>query len=136
MASLTYNNPSGGIKEFAEASYYSQSVDMGNGTVKASGQGGWSIEGGPLGGLPEDAQAQVDAAFANVDHVLRAVGLGVGDVYLVRSYHTNIDETMGLVTEAMRRLIPTHRPIWTAIGVTRLGHPSMQIEIEVEARRS
>ncbi|KAH6685948.1 Endoribonuclease L-PSP/chorismate mutase-like protein [Plectosphaerella plurivora] len=136
MTSLTFNNPSGGIKEFAESSYYSQSVDMGNGTVKTSGQGGWSIEGGPLGGIPNDARAQVDAAFANLDHVLKAAGLGLGDVYLVRSYHMDIDETMGMVSEAMRRLIPKHRPIWTAVGVTRLGHPDMKIEIEVEARRA
>lgn len=135
MSGIKYGSPSGGIKEFGEKSYYSQYVDLGNGIVKASGQGGWSIEGGPLGGIPDNAKDQVEAAFMNVDHVLKAAGLaGVQDVYLVRSYHTDINETMQLVTEAMKRHIPLHRPIWTAIGTTQLGHPSMKIEIEVEAK--
>ena len=137
MSGLKYNNPSGGIKVFADDTYYSQTVDLGNGIVKASGQGGWSIEGGPLGGIPEDARQQVEAAFLNIDHVLKAAGLnGTDDVFLVRSYHTDIDETLGMVTEALKKHIPSHRPIWTAIGTTRLAEPGMKIEIEVEARRS
>ena len=137
MSGLKYDQPSGGIHDFANDGHYSQSVDLGNGLVKVSGQGGWTIKGGPLGGIPSSTEEQVENCFKNLEHALKSAGLrGLSDVYLVRSYHIDLDESMGLVTKATKRLIPSHMPVWTALGTTRLGHPDMKIEIEVEAKRA
>lgn len=136
MSAPKYNNPPDAIGAFGDAVHYSQTVDLGGGLTKCAGQGGWSVEHGPAGPMPSAAREQVDNALRNVDHVLRAAGHagGARDVYLVRSYHLDIDETLGMVTEALRAWVG-HRPVWTALGVARLADPRMKIEIEVEAKR-
>ncbi len=66
--------------------------------------------------------------------VLQNAGLrGWEDVYLVRTYHTDIETSIKVVTEAYRRWCPNHAPTWTAIGGIKLGDPRMVIEVEVEA---
>lgn len=136
MASLTYNNPPGVKAYAADENYYSQTVDLGNGVVKASGQGGWSPDEGPGGPMPEGAREQIDAAFVNIDTVLKAAGLrGADDVFLVRAYTTDMDEGLPLMWDALRKWIPSHRPVYTIVGTTRLGLPEMKIEVEVEAKR-
>ncbi|POR36410.1 Uncharacterized protein TPAR_03393 [Tolypocladium paradoxum] len=136
MSAPKYNNPPDGAGCFADTVYYSQTVDVGGGLVKCAGQGGWTVAEGPDGPIPRPAREQVDNAFRNVDHVLREAGLagGARDVYLVRSYHVNMEETLDMVTEAMRAWVG-HRPVWTAVGVARLADARMKIEIDVEAKR-
>ncbi|KND94581.1 hypothetical protein TOPH_00817 [Tolypocladium ophioglossoides CBS 100239] len=135
MSAPKYNNPPG-IKPFADTTYYSQTADLGAGLIKCAGQGGWTIDQGPLGPIPDSAREQVENAFRNIDHILREAGLhgGARDVYLVRTYHLDIDETLGMVTEGLQTWVG-HRPIWTAIGVARLADERMKIEIEVEAKQ-
>lgn len=33
----------------------------------------------------------------------------------------------------MRRWMPNHKPLWTVLGVSRLGEDDMRVEIEVVA---
>ncbi|KAF4546197.1 Het domain protein [Lasiodiplodia theobromae] len=111
--------------------HYSQAVVLGN-IVKCSGQGGWDKTGALDA---NDIPRQVELAFENVDRVLQAAGLrGWEDVYSVRSYHVvDIGLSYDKTVEMLKKRIPGHRPIWTAIAVPALAFPQMKIEIEVEA---
>ncbi|KAI9375092.1 YjgF-like protein [Aspergillus egyptiacus] len=130
MSTQRYINEPGAGQKHSDACHYSQAVILGS-TVKCSGQGGWT----PDGDLdPNDTKGQVKLAFNNVDRVLRACGLrGWEDVYLVRSYHVDMEASYDLVVETLKTRIPGHRPVWTAVAVPRLAFPAMLIEIEVEA---
>ncbi|KAJ4319538.1 hypothetical protein N0V94_003873 [Neodidymelliopsis sp. IMI 364377] len=134
MSFLKYNNPPGASQKFSDQGHYSQTVDLGNGTIKCAGQGGWNPQSGELDAT--DSPKQVQLAIENVDLILKEAGLrGWEDVYLLRSYHTDIGSTWELAAEALKRRIPSHRPVWTAVGVASLAFPAMLIELDVEAKR-
>ncbi|KAL4726706.1 hypothetical protein ACLX1H_005595 [Fusarium chlamydosporum] len=133
MASFTYITPPGGfLQVLTDVNHYSQAVDLGNGFYKISGQGGFTEKGE----MPSDIKDEVEQAFQNVEDVLKAAGLrGWEDVYYIRHYHTDMDVTLPLVTEALKKRIPNNRPGAVAAGVARLALPSMRIEIEVDAKK-
>ena len=135
MSSLTYINEAGAGQKHSDECHYSQAVIIPAtaDVVKCSGQGGWGNTGYCDA---HNIKLQVDNAFDNVDRVLQAVGLrGWEDVYSVRSYHVDINESFPLVFEKLKRRLPGHRPIWTSIAVPTLAFPPMKIEIEVETFR-
>ncbi|KAF4451111.1 endoribonuclease l-psp family [Fusarium albosuccineum] len=124
--------PPGPSEEWSIAYHYAQAIDLGNGFVKISGQGGWDEKGE----IASDPQKEVELTIKNVDDVFKAAGLrGWEDVYYVRSYHLDIDATLPFVGEALKKRIPGHRPGCTATGVTRLALPTMKLEIEVDAKK-
>ena len=43
------------------------------------------------------------------------------------------DEALAAMVRNMKQFMPNHEPIWTCIGVTRLGQDDMRVEIEVVA---
>lgn len=151
MSSQTYVNEKGAGQKHSDLGHYSQAVILGD-IVKCSGQGGWDSEGNLEG---YDERAQIDNAFDNVDRVLQAAGLrGWEDVrndqlaipskrhtdiktqvYCLRSYQLNIGEHWSYLVEKLRKRIPDHRPIWTALSVPSLAFKPMTVELEVEAIR-
>jgi enamine deaminase RidA (YjgF/YER057c/UK114 family) len=134
MSSLTYINEPGAGQKHSDLCHYSQAVHLPGDIVKCAGQGGWTNTGDLNA---ENIRGQVDLAFENLDRVLHAAGLrGWEDVYLVRSYHVDMDSSYEYVVEKLKTRIPGHRPVWTAIAVPRLAFPAMKIEIEVEAIKS
>ena len=66
--------------------------------MRISGQGGWDTEGN----VAPDAPKQVELALENIEKALQSVekSLSWRNVYAIRSYHTNIDESadMCLIT--------------------------------------
>lgn len=126
---LFYNYPGVGTTN-SEAFHYTQAVRVGN-VVKCSGQGGWDS----AGVVDPIVKAQVIKATENVTKALKSVAetLEWGNVYAVRSYHTNMEETFDLLTDEFKRLMPGRRPVWTCVEVTKLGIPGMVVEVEVEA---
>jgi hypothetical protein len=54
-------------------------------------------------------------------------------VYLLRNYQLDIGNHWELLVEALKRRVPGHRLIWTALSVPRLAFPAMSVELEVEA---
>ncbi|RSH79084.1 uncharacterized protein EHS24_002016 [Apiotrichum porosum] len=82
-----------------------------------------------------EINAQIDEAFKNVDLALRAAGgKGWDQVYKVRSYHVPLNsEAIEAMTRNFAKWMPNHKPIWTCVGVTRLGEDDMRVEIEVKA---
>ncbi|KAH2863167.1 hypothetical protein KXW36_005877 [Aspergillus fumigatus] len=121
-----------GVGKAKQAQFkYSQAVRVGD-RIECAGQGGWNPS---TGTIPRDINAQIDQAFANVDLNLRnAGGAGWSQVYRVNSYHVPInDEALEAMVRNFRKWVPGHEPIWTCVGVTRLGEDDMRVEIEVVA---
>lgn len=62
------------------------------------------------------------------------LGQGWSQVYKVRSYHLPLNgEAIEIMTRLFKEWMPNHQPLWTCVGVTRLGEDDMRVEIEVEA---
>ncbi|KAJ4267103.1 hypothetical protein NW762_003201 [Fusarium torreyae] len=110
---------------------YSQAVRVGD-KIECAGQGGWDPE---TGVFYKEINAQIDQAFRNVELNLRdAGGKGWEQVYRVNSYHVPInDEALEAMVRNFKQYMPDHEPIWTCVGVTRLGEDDMRVEIEVVA---
>jgi enamine deaminase RidA (YjgF/YER057c/UK114 family) len=127
--SATFSNYAG-TESKSDTFHYSQAVKVGN-IVKTSGQGGWDAEGK----IASDPKKQVELAFGNVEKALQAAdkSLSWKNVYAVRSYHTNIDETADFVIGNFRRVMPDRRPVFTCVEISKLGIEGMVVEIEVEA---
>ncbi|GAA5910432.1 hypothetical protein JCM6882_007355 [Rhodosporidiobolus microsporus] len=139
MSSLPYfHQPHKAIKEMTARAHYSSAVRLPGGIIKCSGQGGWDenfdFPGSDVSN-EEHHRLQVEQAFKNVDEVVRAAGgNGWADVYSVRTYHLNIDFSLSPVVEQFEKWCGAdHRPLFTCVGVTKLGDPQMLIEVEVEA---
>ena len=94
--------------------------------------GGWDPQ---TGEFYKEINAQIDQAFRNVELNLRdAGGKGWEQVYRVNSYHVPInDEALEAMVRNFKQYMPDHEPIWTCVGVTRLGEDDMRVEIEVVA---
>lgn len=78
---------------------------------------------------------EIDKAFANVDLCLKnAGGKGFEQVFRINSYHVVLDdETTAAMKANFEKWMPGHKPIWTEVGVTKLGAPGMRVELEVVA---
>ena len=94
--------------------------------------GGWNPENGVI---HREINAQIDQAFENVEMNLKdAGGNGWDQVFRVVSYHVPINnEAMDAMVRNFKKWCPNHNPIWTVIGVPRLGEDDMRVEIEVVA---
>lgn len=127
---------------------YSQAVRIGD-RIECAGQGknsqalqssanshwvlgGWDPENGVF---EKEINAQIDLAFANVERNLKdAGGKGWSQVFRVNSYHVPINnEALDAMVRNFAKYMPDHQPIWTCVGVTRLGEDDMRVEIEVVA---
>ena len=126
-----------GIGEFAyQVLGYNQAVRVGD-RIECSGQGGWlPAEEGAAGiNFPESLAEEVKQAFRNVETALKAAGgKGWSQVFRVNSYHTDITpELTAIMTANFKEWMPDHKPIWTQVGVAKLGADQMRVEIEVAA---
>ncbi|KAI0530351.1 putative L-PSP endoribonuclease family protein [Xylaria digitata] len=131
MSHLSYSAYEGvGQRNLAKFGY-SQAVKVGD-RIECSGQGGWDPKTGVFN---REINAQIDQAFANVELNLKdAGGKGWEQVFRVNSYHVPLnDEALEAMTRNFKKYMPNHKPIWTCIGVSRLGEDDMRVEIEVVA---
>jgi enamine deaminase RidA (YjgF/YER057c/UK114 family) len=152
MSHLQYYSYDGVGQRNKESFWYSQAVRIGD-RIECAGQGlrqpkaihqhqkatvdnlatgGWDPS---TGVIHREINAQIDQAFANVDMNLKhAGGKGWEQVFRVNSYHLPLnDEALDAMVRNFKRYMPSHQPIWTCVGVTRLGEDDMRIEIEVVA---
>ncbi|KAK9244186.1 Endoribonuclease L-PSP/chorismate mutase-like protein [Lipomyces tetrasporus] len=131
MSHLPYYNYEGFGKKQQQKFWYSQAVRIGD-RIECAGQGGWDPE---TGVFYKEINAQIDQAFVNVELALKtAGGKGWEQVYRVNSYHVPINnEALEAMVRNFKRYMPNHQPIWTCVGVTRLGEDDMRVEIEVVA---
>ena len=94
--------------------------------------GGWDAI---TGEMPSDIATEIEQAFANVQLTLEhAGGKGWAQVFRITSYHTDMtQEMLGIMARCAKKWMPDHKPIWTAVGVAKLGLETMRVEIEVVA---
>ncbi|GLA31584.1 hypothetical protein AnigIFM63604_001063 [Aspergillus niger] len=131
MSHLTYYNYEGVGKRNQQTFKYSQAVRIGD-RIECSGQGGWDPN---TGEIYKEINAQIDQAFKNVELNLKnAGGKGWEQVFRVNSYHVPINnEALDAMVRNFKKYMPNHEPLWTCVGVTRLGEDDMRVEIEVVA---
>ncbi|KAB2572132.1 RutC family protein YjgH [Lasiodiplodia theobromae] len=129
MSHLKYYAYEGQGVEKREKFSYNQAVRVGD-RIECSGQGGWDPK---TGVFEKEINAQIDLAFANVELCLQdAGGKGWSQVYRVNSYHVPINnEALAAMVRNFKKYMPDHQPLWTCVGVTRLGEDDMRVEIEV-----
>ncbi|GAA5858966.1 hypothetical protein JCM8547_007179 [Rhodosporidiobolus lusitaniae] len=131
MATLQTASYDGIAKEVFEKQIgFSTAVRVGP-VIHCAGQGGWEAKSGDFA---QGQVAQIDKAFENVELALKATGgTGWDQVYKIRSYHIPLNkEAEHAMTRNFRKYMK-HLPVWTCVGVTRLGEDDMLVEIEVEA---
>lgn len=111
---------------------YSAAVQIGN-IIKISGQGGWDRD---FKFPHKKLSDEIAQALDNVAFVLESVGASWGDVYSVNSYFVDkiSDEVNMQMVNFFKKNCP-NQPLWTNIQVAGLGHPSMRVEIVVEAMK-
>ncbi|KAI1759239.1 putative L-PSP endoribonuclease family protein [Hypoxylon sp. FL1150] len=129
MSHLQYSSYPGVGERNRKQFKYSQAVRVDN-RIECAGQGGWDPK---TGEFYKEINAQIDQAFKNVELALKdAGGKGWSQVYRVNSYHVPINnEAIEAMVRNFKQWVPDHEPIWTCVGVTRLGEDDMRVEIEV-----
>ena len=129
---VNFYQVSGAIGKMQDNHGYSAAVEIGK-MVKISGQGGWDRD---FNFPHKDLKDEIAQALDNVAFVLESVGATWGDVYSVNTYFTGT--ITDAVNEQMAAFFKKHcpnQPLWTSIQVAGLGHPSMRVEIVVEAMK-
>lgn len=83
---------------------------------------------------PGDMRAQMALTLDNLEAVLAAAGMGLGDVVRLSIYATDVDAaTASLDILCARMGAAGVAPPMTLLGVTRLALPPLMIEIEATA---
>ena len=84
----------------------------------------------------DDVFAQLALAMSNVEAVLAAAGMDLGDVLRMTIYAVDVDAVLRSGTAIGERLAACGAsPPTTLVGVTRLAVPGMAVEIDVTAGR-
>ena len=97
-----------------------------------AGQVSVDAEGNPL--HPGDMRAQIAQSLDNLETVLETAGFEMSDVARLNFYTTDVDGTMEAWSLIKDRLARTGcRQVSTLLGVARLYHPDILIEIEATA---
>ncbi|MBS3808880.1 MAG: RidA family protein [Desulfobacterales bacterium] len=122
----TLINPPGTEKIY-QRMQFSQAVCAGR-MVWVSGQVGIDENGN----VAEGIEAQAQAAFANLQHVLAEAGAGLEDIVELVTYHASMKE-IGKFLKVKAGFIPENFPAWTAVGVTELVMPELLCEIRATA---
>jgi enamine deaminase RidA (YjgF/YER057c/UK114 family) len=78
--------------------------------------------------------AQIRQALANLETVLERAGFKLADVVRLNYYTTDVDRFMTDAGAGLGRLVETGcRPASTLLGVARLFHRDILVEIEATA---
>ena len=107
-------------------------VDGAKRQLVCSGQTSVDADGNPVhaGDLP----AQLRQALDNLEAVLSAAGMSLADVVRLNYYTTDVPGYLAASGEVARRFAGVACvPAGTLLGVTRLFHPDILIELEATA---
>jgi enamine deaminase RidA (YjgF/YER057c/UK114 family) len=109
---------------------YSHGVEVPSGTrlIICSGQLGV----GPDDSIPEDAGAQAELCFSNIEAVLAEAGLGLKDIVRINAYVTD-RSYMKPYMSVRDSLVADPPPASTLMIVSGFSRPEFKIEIEVIA---
>lgn len=101
--------------------------------VHVSGQVSYDRDGFVVG--KDDLRAQCEQVFKSLSHALRASGARWADVVKMNAYMVGMTpDAVNLYREIRSRHVdPKCQPASTLVGVTRLVHDDLLIEVEVVA---
>lgn len=103
-----------------------------NRQVVCAGQTSVDAEGNPQ--HPDDMRGQMALAVDNLEAVLAAADMSLGDVTRIGIYSTDVDETLKNFDLVGGRFGPAGAaPPMTLLGVSRLAMPPLMFEIEATA---
>jgi enamine deaminase RidA (YjgF/YER057c/UK114 family) len=93
-----------------------------------------AVDGNGVPQFAGDMRGQVGLALGNVEAVLAAAGMGLGDVTGITVYATDVDAALQNFDLLGMKFGPLGAaPPMTLVGVTRLAVPGLMIEITVTA---
>ena len=87
---------------------------------------------GQAADLDEDYEDGVRRLFESLRATLRAAGADLDDVVEIVTYHVDIARLPDFGS-VHHEFFPDHYPAWTAVGVTALADPSLDLEVKVTA---
>lgn len=97
-----------------------------------AGQTSVDAEGNPL--HAGDMTSQVGQALDNLETVLAQAGVGLANVVRLNYYTTDVDAFIGAANVLVQRLVEAGCiPSATLLGVQRLFHPDILVELEATA---
>jgi len=126
-----YLNP----KEIFQSPFFTHTVSV-SGPAKivyVSGQVSYDRDGFVIG--KDDMRAQAEQVFKCLAHNLKAAGATWGDVVKLNGYMVRMNnESVNLYREVRSRYLDAKRmPASTLVGVKRLVHDDLLLEVEVTA---
>lgn len=86
------------------------------------------------GSVPEGCAAQAKLCFANIEAVLRAAGMDLGDIVRINAYVT-AREHMAPYMDVRNRLMAAPYPASTLMIVSGFSRPEFVVEVEAVAAR-
>ena len=126
-----YLNP----KELFHSPFFTHAVAISGAakTVYVSGQVSYDRDGFVIG--KDDMRAQAEQVFKSLTHNLKAAGAGWSDVVKLNGYMVRMNaDAVNLYREVRSRYFDSKRlPASTLIGVKRLAHDDLLLEVEVIA---
>lgn len=87
------------------------------------------------GTIPDTIEEQVEAAFDNVEAVLRAAGMTLADLVKMTTYITDSSYRDAFRAERAKR-VGAPAPASTRVVITALSLPDLKIEIEIIAAKA
>ena len=109
-------------------------VELGDGSVMlyVTGQLGRAPDGSVV--APYDATAQTEYIFGLIDEILKAAGMGFGDVVRAQTYLTHMAD-FPKFSAVRDRYFGDSRPASTLLEVKGLAHEGCCVEVEVTAMK-
>jgi 2-iminobutanoate/2-iminopropanoate deaminase len=108
---------------------YSHQIEISNERMLIiSGQVGMRLDGT----IPDDPLEQIDLAFENIFHNLRAAGMDVGDIVKLTYYLVGEVDTVKR-RELVASRLQGHQPCSTLLYVAALATPQLRVEIDAWA---
>ena len=88
----------------------------------------------PGGRLPPNFRGQAENVFTTLETILNEAGATLDDVASLNTYHLgDLDSQLRELVDVKARRIRPPYPIWTGVGVTRLGVPGALLELSAVA---
>jgi enamine deaminase RidA (YjgF/YER057c/UK114 family) len=80
----------------------------------------------------DDFEAECRLLFSNLAEVMRQAGGTLDDIFRITVYLTDI-EKLGVFAEIKKEFFVNRWPAQTAIGISQLALPGLQVEVEATA---
>jgi enamine deaminase RidA (YjgF/YER057c/UK114 family) len=87
---------------------------------------------GQAGDMDGDYRAGAERVFENIRLTLEAAGATLEDVVEIVTYHRDMEKFQEFAA-VYHAYFPNNYPAWTAVGVTALADPILDLEIKVTA---